>query len=536
MTFGGFFTKSIRVIPAQLPVVTNRSALPKKVSTGDPLTLSLDSEDHVFDYKIAAGAKSADCTKNGSSLLCDVPGLQLAQATTYSLSLQRTFNGRSAGSLFTKDIATVESVKVVSASITANQTIYDDPREVTLTLNRPAATLNNTHLYRKVGENKQEIPITALVSGQRIVIRPKDPLPRVSSLELTVGMIKAADGGLIAEPYSLSFATSGGPKAQAVNIASYKVPVDTGMTITFDSPVLATQKLTDYIHLEVNGVSTAATINASDKQVTISPQATMPRCAGITIKVLDGLQNSYGVSGGSAWKYSARTICQTVARIGTSRQGRPITAYSYGSGPSKIAFVGTIHGNEKSANYLLTKWIDDLELQSARIPANRTIVVVPTISPDGFAASKRTNSNNVDLNRNFPANDWKSAVTLPDKTYLETGGGTTPLSEPESYAIATYLLSLSPRLIMSYHAAGAVASPNDSGDSQTIARKYADLTPVGYLANDTGGFFDYDTTGAMESWLHDKHNLPAILVELNSKTGDEFKGHRKALWYIAELP
>src|SRR6185369_8946511 len=121
------------------------------------------------------------------------------------------------------------------------------------------------------------------------------------------------------------------------------------------------------------------------------PLAALPRCLTFTVKVADSLQNSAGVSGGSAWEFKSRTICQVVSNIGTSVEGRAITSYRFGTGPSKILFVGNMHGNEKSSAYTLNSWIDYLESHYDQIPANRTIIVVPDLNPDGFVANRRTN-------------------------------------------------------------------------------------------------------------------------------------------------
>ncbi|HET8671093.1 MAG TPA: DUF2817 domain-containing protein, partial [Candidatus Saccharimonadales bacterium] len=283
------------------------------------------------------------------------------------------------------------------------------------------------------------------------------------------------------------------------------------------------------------GGNVSINITAQGNRVVISP-ASLGRCVPFTVIVSDGFKNEFGISGGSSWQFRSRTICQTVFSIGSSVQGRSITAYRFGNGPSKIIFVGGTHGDERSSVQILNKWVDQLENNPDRIPAHQTIIVIPTINPDGYAANRRTNANNVDLNRNFPANNWKPGVTMPDKSYLEHGGGTEPLSEPESRALANYVLSQSPRLVLTYHAAGSVVVPNGSGDSNAIAIEYGKKSTVGYMSNSqTGTFFEYDTTGAFEDWLHDKHSIPTLLIELSSRTSNDYSGHQTALWYIAGL-
>jgi hypothetical protein len=76
--------------------------------------------------------------------------------------------------------------------------------------------------------------------------------------------------------------------------------------------------------------------------------------------------------------------------------------------------------------------------------------------------------------------------------------------------------------------------PNLTGDSNDLAWKYARNSSVYYLnPSSTASFFEYDTTGAYEDWLHDKAGIPALLIELNTTTGNEFNSHLPALKIMA---
>jgi protein MpaA len=213
--------------------------------------------------------------------------------------------------------------------------------------------------------------------------------------------------------------------------------------------------------------------------------------------------------------------------------GTSITGYKFGSGGAAVVFVGGTHGNEQSSVLTLVSFIDSLEANFDQIPEAKTIYVIPNVNPDGYAANRRTNQHDVDLNRNFPANNWKSKVSMPDGSVLEAGGGEEPLSEPESSALASFILSISPRLVLTHHATGSLAIANESGISGTMASLYANQTGYTFLLNSNlGGTFAYDTTGAFEDWLHDKHGIPAILIEHSSAYSNEFWHHRAALWLM----
>lgn len=533
----GIFKKTLRVHTGSFPSIVSNNLVNKPVSTQDPISFKLNSADTFFAYNLAANNLSVGCNTSHDFVMCDTTKLELTQSVDYAFTLTRMHKDEPVEVLLETTATTVESVRIVSSSIQANQTVYDTPTTLTLSLNRPVSQMTGAKLMLVSGDTTKEIEITSSVKDATVTVTFTTPLARSASFIFSVEGLTAADGGYLPAPFSLPFATSGGPKVTHLNIASYKVAQNASIVLTFDSNISKSQNLNDYVTFEVAGTKATASLTLKENTLTIKPAATMPRCTSIAIKISEGLANVSGITGGTSWRYTSRTICQTSFSIGTSVQGRAIQAYSFGTGASKIVYIGTTHGNEKSSTYLLNKWVDTLEANYDRIPANRTIVVIPNINPDGYAKNQRTNANNVDLNRNFPSNDWKSGVTMPDGSYLPNGGGATALSEPESQAVATYISSQKPRLVLTYHASGSIVSPNDSGDSSAIATTYAQKSIVGFLSNaGTGEFFDYDTTGAFEAWLHDALDIPALLIELRTKTGDDFSGHQSALWYTAQLP
>jgi len=531
----GFLKKDIRVTAGTLPSVSYRSALSKNISTQDPLTFSLNQTDRIFAYQLLANGNHSACTKESARLVCGVGPLKLEQSASYTLTMQRLFGGKAAQTVFARSVSTVGAVQLNGSSITAGQTILNAPGGITLTLNKPVRSFDGVELYLVSDGSRQKLTVSARTEEQKLVVDFAQPLARSASFELQVKNISALDGGRLPAPLVLNFATSGGPKVRGINIGSYKVSATGSIVIRFDSAISASQNLNDVIKLSAGGAGYS--LLSSGSTVTIRPTGALPGCTHLSVTVLDGLQNEFGVSGGSAWEFKSRTVCQTSSSIGTSVRGRGITAYSFGSGGSVIVFVGGTHGNEKSSVYTLNSWLDYLERNYDKIPSNRRVVVIPNLNPDGFSANSRTNANNVDLNRNFPANNWKQGVTMPDQSYNPNGGGSAPLSEPESSAVANYLSGLHPRLVLTYHAAAGVAMPNDSGDSGTLAQAYDQKSNVNYEpSSQTGAIFTYDTGGSMEEWLHDKHDIPAILVELWTKTSDEFSKNQNAMWYMVQLP
>lgn len=127
------------------------------------------------------------------------------------------------------------------------------------------------------------------------------------------------------------------------------------------------------------------------------------------------------------------------SRIGSSVQGRAIVAFETGprDAPLKVLVVGAIHGDETAGMRIARRLIHGAPISRVRL------IVVPTINPDGVAASTRGNAHGVDLNRNFPYR-WRP---LGGGEY----SGPDPLSEPESRAAHHLILSEKPDVTIWFH-------------------------------------------------------------------------------------
>jgi hypothetical protein len=218
--------------------------------------------------------------------------------------------------------------------------------------------------------------------------------------------------------------------------------------------------------------------------------------------------------------------------LGLSVEGREIESYSFGSGPMQLAFIGGIHGGYEWNSVLLAyKFIDYLGENLKSIPKNLTIMVIPSMNPDGvfkitgkegrFTASDipagsnaagRLNAREVDLNRNFDCN-WESKGVWQSKT---VSGGTSPFSEPESAAIKKFVLENKPAAVIFWHSkSGTVygsSCNNDMLDETTdIMNAYAAPT-----------FDQYKVSGDASDWLA-SINIPAITAELKTHETTEWQ-------------
>ena len=179
-------------------------------------------------------------------------------------------------------------------------------------------------------------------------------------------------------------------------------------------------------------------------------------------------------------------------------------------------------------------WVSSLDSNAYKIPAGRQVVVVPTLNPDGLATSTRYNAHNVNLDTNFATANWTSDIHNLSGIVVG-GGGPTPMSEPETQAIASLTIRLQPRLEVSFHTQGSLVGANQRGDSTAIGNLYA--ASVGYTsmighAEQTMG---YAITGEYEEWAGEQYGIPAILIELPTMTGRYFGSNQSTLWKMVNI-
>ncbi len=309
-----------------------------------------------------------------------------------------------------------------------------------------------------------------------------------------------------------------------ISVGSTGVPLGVTTAITFDQTLSAKQDISKLVTLA--GGATLA--GRAGNQLFISLTA-VPRCGDFSVRLGSGIQSSYGVAGSSGWAFSGRTICHTTSTIGYSVEGRPISAYTFGSGPA-VLYTAAIHGNEISTKSLLYYWIDTLEANARSIPAGRSVVVVPEINPDGVALGSRTNAHNVDLNRNFATSDWRKDITDINNRPFPGGGGSAPMSEPETQAIGGFVQRLRPSLVLSYHSIGGLLAANQAGSSNTYAATYSRLSGYRNTTGQTSETFEYSISGTADDWYAQKLGIASILIELGSQTYSQFGQNESAMW------
>ncbi len=185
--------------------------------------------------------------------------------------------------------------------------------------------------------------------------------------------------------------------------------------------------------------------------------------------------------------------------IGRSVEGREITAeITGGRGPAYLIF-GVIHGNEPAGEPLLRTLLGHLK-SYPELYAGHRLVVIPVLNPDGLLKKSRYNSRGVDLNRNFPAKNFKKSKR----------NGPYPSSEPETRALMKMIRQFGPARILAVHA--PLFCVNYDGPADGLARSMAQAS--GYPLKPSIG---YPTPGSLGSYAGGDLQVPTITLELPAK-------------------
>ncbi len=202
------------------------------------------------------------------------------------------------------------------------------------------------------------------------------------------------------------------------------------------------------------------------------------------------------------------TVAKTEVKIvGYTKRKTPIKGLYVGNGKTYVMVLGAIHGDEASSASVVESFAT--VVARSDVVKDMTVIVIPVVNPDGLRSRTRTNDNGVDINRNFPATNWK-AETKRTRYYP----GEKPSSEPETRALIQLIQKSPPKLIISVHA--PLHCMNWDGPAQKVAEVMAEAS--GYpVCQDIG----YTTPGSLGSYVGKDLNIPIITLELRDALSSE---------------
>lgn len=169
-----------------------------------------------------------------------------------------------------------------------------------------------------------------------------------------------------------------------------------------------------------------------------------------------------------------------------------------------LLFIGGVHGDEPEGVRLAEEFL--AWLRQTNPNSVHDWVLIPCLNKDGYLAKSRTNSNGVDLNRNFPSRDWKSSEKK-DRYY----SGTSAASEPEVQSLVQLVHKIKPSLIVHFHSwEPCIVYTGEPG------KKFAELLNAGNnyeVRADIG----YPTPGSLGNWGWFENSIPVICIEEQEK-------------------
>lgn len=169
-----------------------------------------------------------------------------------------------------------------------------------------------------------------------------------------------------------------------------------------------------------------------------------------------------------------------------------------GRGPRRVLWIGGIHGDEREGR-VATEQLPRALLQESGALELVTLTIVDDVNPDGSAQGTRGNARGVDLNRNYPAANFR-----PSRFF-----GGRPLDQPESRALHDLILDERPHLVIVAHAWRGDHFVNFDGPAAGAARAFAQAS--GYRVQRSEEIAP--TPGSLGSWVGGTLGVPILTLE-----------------------
>ena len=264
-------------------------------------------------------------------------------------------------------------------------------------------------------------------------------------------------------------------------------------------------------------------------------------CVGVCAGQMTGSYHDYA-SLSSTLNSLAADTCPTIARVfsvGTSVLGKELYGLRLTRSPSlgedsslpAVRLAGNMHGDETVgrefllgfAKYLCTNYGTDVHV--TWLVDHTQIYLIPSLNPDGFAATTRENANGIDLNRDYP-----SRFSSKEQA-VDTEG-----RQAETIAMMDWSAGRTFALAANYHGGAVVASYPWDGNAQGanvdtptpdndlfvhLATVYAQASPrmQGPEAEVDGGVTNgadwYSLIGSLQDWTVVARGVPEITLEVS---------------------
>lgn len=204
-------------------------------------------------------------------------------------------------------------------------------------------------------------------------------------------------------------------------------------------------------------------------------------------------------------------------RLHRSTDRRPIETVQLGTGRVRVAIMASLHGDESQSVALIDQLARFVTGQAHEF-RDVTVLIIRTPNPDGMAAKTPYNARSVDLNRNFPASNWK--LNPAKHTGVKAG------SEVETRAIVRLISEFRPVRLIHIKDSPADGFVNHDGGLRDLAQDVARVASL-KVVKDLG----QATTGSVESYSWTQLNVPSLTLLLPRESTEQkaWEKNRSAL-------
>lgn len=203
--------------------------------------------------------------------------------------------------------------------------------------------------------------------------------------------------------------------------------------------------------------------------------------------------------------------------IGSSVRGKPILATMVGEGPRRVYVIGGVHGDEPEGHEVARVLPDLLRRADPAETSGATVRILMDMNPDGTRAGTRGNTRGVDLNRNWPATNYRASARH----------GTRAMSELETVAVHTDMTRFDPDVVIVFHSSYRGPFVNYDGAETALAYRFAaaarDHDPRWRVVHEMG----YPTPGSLGSYVGLDQRTPILTVEF--QRGREVQTNARAV-------
>lgn len=165
-----------------------------------------------------------------------------------------------------------------------------------------------------------------------------------------------------------------------------------------------------------------------------------------------------------------------------------------------LIFIGGVHGDEPEGVHVAQKLLEWLQKNHKKV--KHPWILIPCLNVDGYQKNIRMNGHGVDLNRNYPSQNWSNEFS--QKRYYP---GPHPGSEPEIQSMVELIETIQPKWIFHFHSWKPCVVL--TGDPAQSAAKVLCISSGFELKKDIG----YPTPGSLSSYGWHDHKIPVLCLE-----------------------